>query len=197
MRSLKVFILSLFVTAVCSCKKSPTYQGKYQDAAVPEARYKVELISVEIVNFSFSSSAYFNNDNGTGPDIYFQFYTSSTGGGKLPTHSYSQVFNDMQISDLPFKFVFIKPILLVSSTSLLKLSSAKQSFDDLFVRTGNLSANPIIVMDYDGPPTFSQLTIYNQTLTSYDMGNFIFRPGTNKVLTETGDAIIEYKITSL
>ncbi len=195
MRSIKLFILTSLLSFMSdSCKKSPTYTGKYNDEPFTSASYKVELLSVEILSFSFPASAYFSNDAGNGPDVYFSLYTD--GNSSKTKYTYNQVFSNMTTSNLPYKFVFVQPILLVSYETL-KLTSVPKSFNDLLVFGFGSQSGKIFMKDYDGPTTFSPLTIHNQALTSFDMRDFVFKPGINKVTTLSGDAIIEYKITKL
>ena len=192
---LRLFCVSLFLILTSSgCKKSPSYQGKYNDAAQTTASYKVEIVSIELLKFLFSPSAYASNDPGDGPDIYFKFYIN--GSSNNPIYTYNQVYTNLEPFSLPYKFVFLQPVKLISFASVA-IGNSKQTFDDLNVRTRYLSSNPIILYDYDGPATFSPLTIYNQALTNFSFENFIFKAGINKVLTEDGAAIIEYKITKL
>lgn len=195
MPTLKPLICALLLFLVCnSCKKSPTYIGKYSDAPIVEAAYKVELLSIELLSFSFPASAYASNDASSGPDVYFTFYTDNS-SSKIK-YTYNQVYNNMLPSNLPYKFIFSQPVLLYSYKTV-KILNKPQSFKDLNVTSWSSSAGKIFMFDYDGPVIFSPLTIYNQSLTSFDIGDFIFKPGINKVLTVSGDAIIEYKITKI
>jgi hypothetical protein len=195
MRFIKFFSLVLFLSLICgSCKKSPTYVGNYSDEPIKETAYKVELLSVELLSFSFPISAYSSNDAGNGPDVYFSLYTDGSTSNKK--YTYNQVYNNMLPSNLPYKFVFVQPI-LIESYETVKLTSVPKSFNDLLVFGFGSQAGKIFMFDYDGPSVFSPLTIYNQSLTSFDMHDFIFKPGINKVLTVSGDAIIEYKITKI
>lgn len=196
---MQIFKLSLLLLSMLfslySCKKSPSFEGKYKDEPLTSANYKVELISIELLKFAFPKSAYTSNDNGTGPDLYFQIERIDRNVGELPFSTYDQVFVDMVAADLPYKFVLTKPFLFVSKITV-KESPNKQSFRDVGIRP-SFNRNPIFVFDYDGPPVYSQLSVHNQSLTSFSMSNFVFKPGVNTVKTESGDAIIEYKITGL
>lgn len=190
----RISFVLLLITLFLSCKKSPTFPGKYEDEVITSSYtyYKIELISIELLSFSFSTSAYSANDGGSGPDIFFRYYTDNSMG----KYTNNQIYNNMTPANLPYKFIFTQPLILISS-KLAMPTSEKQTLSDLNIISSTGPNNRIGMLDYDGPPTFSPLTAYNQTLTSFNIGYCIFKEGTNTVISENGDAIIEYKITKL
>lgn len=171
-----IFFFSL-VLQLTNCKKIPEYEGIYP-VNVPDKKFKLEILSVELKKYPYYSSPYIP-DTETLQDVYLIYGDYWFEINSHTQNNFSNRKIDLTESEIPYKFTLTQPFV-----DTLTFKNTPKNF-----------RLEITVMDDDPSPPNEYWEYDDELLFLYAPA--VFKLGLNKIITEDESAYVEYRITEI